>query len=126
VNWGPTHRLHLTWVAWYDEQQNHPSRSDQYTIQLTYLLYMLMCGLGGSEPEMEYDDFVLEFGKSTRESHHEQMTEAEYSAHALAAWGARVGLNSEVLKKAVDNALGHPHQDTAVLPSEDDMQLAAS
>jgi len=56
---GPmTHRQFLTWMRWLEEEDNHPSRTDNYLMQIA----AEVCRVLHRKPEtVKLSDFVMKF-----------------------------------------------------------------
>lgn len=125
VSWCSTYRIHQTWVAWLNEDMNCPNRTDHYLIQLTWMVLGIISALGGGESDIDMDDLILKFSigesdKGKEKSYADSLTIDEYSAHALASWGARVGMDPQQLKLAVKDILTKKE----TLPDESELRLS--
>jgi hypothetical protein len=68
---GPvTLRQYMVWMAWLDEDYNHPTRTDFYLMQVA-----LDAIRPWTKAKLKLSDFQLEFGKSERRAIHRPSAE---------------------------------------------------
>lgn len=122
----------MAWDNWLNEQLNQPDKADLYVIQLTYIVYGILSSLGGEGMDLEIEDLIIKFGrestKDPEKDFYDGMTVDEYTAHAIASWGARTGMDPRQLKEAVEQALPpgqRRHGKYEVLPPEKDLRIAS-
>ncbi len=88
---------------------SHPSRDNWYQAQTAYMIYLIASGLGGKGSELEMEDLLLQFNEpdpnQREEGWEENLTEEEFTGHAIASWMARVGMPGKEIRKAVEDAM---------------------
>lgn len=95
-----THRQYLTWMRKFQEDFNHPSRSDYYVMQNTMVLKQVN-SKNPKQHTLEDQKLNVTFGD---EKEKPSMTREEADAISKSKWGTRLGLagvKPKVTKKEI-------------------------
>lgn len=78
-----THRVYLAWIDWLDEQFNHPSKSDNYLMQIAQTIRQV---LHKKPASVKLSHFVLKFKKEKPQTPQDKKMTTKQSKFRWFGW----------------------------------------